>query len=71
MESFFIKVLKYPRNYDFLKQIKLDDIVDNMKKFRELPQQSMTNEFVLIYKLLLVNPATIAGQKGPFRQLEG
>ena len=26
MESFFIKVLKYPRNYDFLKQIKLDDI---------------------------------------------
>ena len=21
MESFFIKVLKYPRNYDFLKQI--------------------------------------------------
>ena len=23
---FFIKVLKYPRNYDFLKQIKLDDI---------------------------------------------
>ena len=71
MESFFIKVLKYPRNYDFLKQIKLDDIVDNMKKFRELPQQSMTNEFVSIYKLLLVNPATIAGQKGPFRQLEG
>ena len=68
---FFIKVLKYPRNYDFLKQIKLDDIVDNMKKFRELPRQSMANEFVPIYKLLLVNPATIAGQKGPFRQLEG
>ena len=53
MESFFIKVLKSPRSYDFLKQIELDDIVDNMKKF------------------LLVNPATIAGEKGPFRQLEG
>ena len=46
MESFFIKVLKYPRNYDFLKQIKLDDIVDNMKKFRKLTQQSMTNELI-------------------------
>ena len=45
--------------------------VDNMKKFRKLPRQSLTNEFVPIYKLLLVNPATIAGQKGPFRQLEG
>ena len=30
---FFIKVLKSPRSYDFLKQIELDDIVDNMKKF--------------------------------------
>ena len=45
--------------------------VDNMKKFQKLPQQSMTNEFVPIYKLLLVNPATIAGEKGPFRQREG
>ena len=45
--------------------------VDNMKKFQKLPQQSMTNEFVPIYKFLLVNPATIAGEKGPFRQLEG
>ena len=71
MESFFIKVLKSPRSYDFLKQIELDDIVDNMKKFQELPQQSMINEFVQICKLLLVNPATIAGEKGPFRQLEG
>ena len=35
MESFFIKVLTYPRSYDFLKQIELDDIVDNMKKFQE------------------------------------
>ena len=34
---FFIKVLKSPRSYDFLKQIELDDIVDNMKKFQELP----------------------------------
>ena len=34
MESFFIKVLKSPRSYDFLKQIELDDIVDNMKKFQ-------------------------------------
>ena len=68
---FFIKVLKSPRSYDFLKQIELDDIVDNMKKFQELPQQSMKNEFVPICKLLLVNPATIAGEKGPFRQLEG
>ena len=69
MESFFYQ--GSPHSYDFLKQIELDDIVDNMKKFRKLPQQSMTNEFVPIYKLLLVNPATIAGQKGPFRQLEG
>ena len=45
--------------------------VDNMKKFQELPQQSMTNEFVPIYMLLLVNPAAIAGEKGPFRQLGG
>ena len=50
---FFVKVLESPLSYDFLKQIELDDIVDNMKKF------------------LLVNPATIAGEKGPFRQLEG
>ena len=26
-------VVKSPRSYDFLKQIELDDIVDNMKKF--------------------------------------
>ena len=66
MESFFlyIKVLK-----SF--QIELDDIVDNMKNFQELPQQSMKNKFVPICKLLLVNPTTIAGEKGPFRQLEG
>ena len=71
MESFFIKVLKSPRSYDFLKQIELDDIVDNMKKFQELPQQSTINKFVPICKLLLENPATIAGEKGLFRQLEG
>ena len=35
MESFFIKVLKSPRSYDFLKQIELDYIVHNMKKFQE------------------------------------
>ena len=67
---FFIKVLKSPRSYDFLKQVELDDILDNMKKFQELPQQSMINKFVPNCKLLLVNPATIAGEKGPFRQLE-
>ena len=33
MESFFIKVLKSPRSYDFLKQIELDDMVVNIKKF--------------------------------------
>ena len=33
IDSFFIKVLKSPRNYDFLKQIELDDMVDNIKKF--------------------------------------
>ena len=71
MESFFIKVLESPLSYDFSKQIELDDIVDNVKKFQELPQQSMKNEFVPICKFLLVNPATIAGEKGPFRQLEG
>ena len=72
MESFFIKVLKFPRSYDFLTQIELDDIVDNIKKFKELPQQSMIIEIsVSICKLLLVNPSTIAGDKGPFRQLEG
>ena len=68
---FFIKVLKSPRSYDFLKQIELDDIIDNMKKFLELPQQSMIIEIVPICKLLLVNPAIIAAGKGPFRQLEG
>ena len=46
-------------------------MVDNMKKFQELPQQSMMNKSVPICKLLLVNPATIAGEKGHFRQLEG
>jgi len=66
MESLFIKVLKSPRSYGFLKQIELDDIVDNMKKFQELPQQSMINEFVPICKLLLANPATIAGKNSPF-----
>ena len=50
--------------------MELDDIVD-MKKFQELPQESMINKFVPICKLLLVNPATIAGEKGPFLQLEG
>ena len=65
MESFFYQ--GSPQSYDFLKQIELDDIVDNMKKF----QQSMINKFVLICKLLLVNPATITGERGPFRQLEG
>lgn len=50
--------------------MELDDIVD-MKKFQELPQESMINKFVPICKLLLVNPATIAGKKVPFRQLEG
>ena len=60
------------RSYDSLKQIELNDFVENMKKFQELPQrQSMINKFVPICKLLLVNPATIAGEKGPFRQLEG
>ena len=68
---FLIKVLESPLSYHFLKQIELDDTVENMKKFQELPQQSMKNEFVPICKLLLVNTATIAGEKGPFRQLEG
>ena len=68
---FFIKVLKTPRSYDFLKQIELFDIVDNMQRFQESPQQSMINEIVPICKLLLVNPATIAAGKGPFQQLEG
>ena len=36
MVSFFIKVLKSPRNYDFLEQIELDDTVDKMKKFQAL-----------------------------------
>ena len=68
---FFTKVLKSARSCDFWKQIELDDIVDNMKKFQELPQQSMINEIVPICKFLLVNPATITAGKGPFRQLEG
>ena len=68
---FFIKVLKSSRSYDFLKQIELDDIVDNMKTFQELPQQSMINEIVPTCNLLLVNPATMAAGQGPFRQLEG
>ena len=36
MVSFFIKVLKSPRNYDFLEQIELDDTVDKIKKFQAL-----------------------------------
>ena len=36
MVSFFIKVLKSPRNHDFLEQIELDDTVDKMKKFQAL-----------------------------------
>ena len=51
--------------------ISFNDIVDNLKKFQELPQQSMINEFLPICKLVLVDPATIAGGKGPFWQLEG
>ena len=46
MESFFTKVLKSPRSYDFLKQIELDDIVDNMNNF----QQSIVNEIAPICK---------------------
>jgi len=68
---FFIKVLKSPRSYEKIKQIELDDIIDNMKKFQELPQQSMINEIIPICKLLVVNPATVSAGKGPFRQLEG
>ena len=33
---FFIKVLKSPRNHDFLEQIELDDTVDKIKKFQAL-----------------------------------
>ena len=62
MES-FIKVLKSTLSYDFLKQIDLDDIVDTMKKFEELPQQSMIIEIIPICKLPLVNPATITAGK--------
>ena len=29
------------------------------------------NKFIPIYKVLLVNPATITPEKGPFWQLEG
>ena len=57
--SFFIKVLKSPRNYDFLEQIELDDTVDKMKKFQALALQSMINEIVASCKLLLENPAAI------------
>ena len=75
LESFLIKVFKSPRSHDFLRQIELDDkvTVDNMKKFQELTQQSTINEIANcpICKLLLVNPATIAPGKVPFRQLEG
>ena len=54
-----------------LKEIELDDIVDNMKTFQEYhSQQSMINEIVLICKFPLINPTTIAAGKGPFRQLE-
>ena len=67
---FFIKVLKSPRSYDFLKQIELVYIVHNMKKFQELLQQSTINQVVPTCKLVLVNPATIVAGKGPFRQLE-
>ena len=59
----FIKVFKSTLSYDFLKQIDLDDIVDTMKKFQELPQQSMIIEIILICKLPLVNPATITAGK--------
>ena len=62
MES-FIKVLKSTLSYDFLKQIDLDDIVDTMKKFQDLPQQSMIIEIIPICKLPLVNPATITAGK--------
>ena len=64
-----MKVLKSPRSYDFLKQIELDDIVDNMNNF----QQSMVNEIVPIYKLpnFCWSPATIASGKRPLRRLEG
>ena len=62
MES-FIKVLKSTLSYDFVKQIDLDDIVDTMKKFQELPQQSMIIEIIPICKLPLVNPATITAGK--------
>ena len=65
---FLSRFLNLHRANDFLKQIELDDIVDNMKNFQELPQQSRRNKFVPICKPLLVNPATIAGEKGPFRQ---
>ena len=47
MESFFMRGLKSPRSDDFLQQIELDDIVDNMNNF----QQSMVNEIAPICKL--------------------
>jgi len=31
--AFFIRLLKSPRSYDILKQIELDNMVDNIKKF--------------------------------------
>ena len=51
MES-FIKVLKSTLSYDFLKQIDLDDIVDTMKKFQDLPQQSMIIEIIPICRII-------------------
>ena len=65
----FIKVVKSPRSYDFLKQIDFDDIVDNMKTFQELTQQSMINEIFSqsACKLLPVHPATIAAGKDRFQ----
>ena len=44
------------QSYDFLKQIKLED---NMNNF----QRSMVNEIAPMCKLLLVNPAVIAEEK--------
>ena len=72
MESFFLsRFLNLHGATISSKQIELDDIVDNMRKFQELPQQSTINKFVPICKLLLENPETIAGEKGLFRELEG
>ena len=46
------------QSYDFLKQIKLED---NMNNF----QRSIVNEIAPICKLLLVNAAAMAAGKGP------